>query len=167
MNDTGGPHAPAPAPTPDTPAAGPHALASAGRHAASASAGPDTAPAPAAPAPASAGPDTAPAPIPYLDARTLRRAALWAGLLFLPATLLGLVLALSSEAGGVCVMRGTCREIPGWLYATTLAVAGGAWLRALTVPDGAPPTRARWAALWTLIGAEMIFICLVMGYFLP
>ncbi|MFI8366012.1 hypothetical protein [Streptomyces sp. NPDC085466] len=190
MNDTGGPSAPAPARMPDTPAAGPHALASAGPDAASASAGPDTAPAPEAPAataldtvpapeapaagpapvpeaPASAGPDAVPAPIPYLDARTLRRAALWAGLLFLPATLLGLVLALSSEAGGVCVMRGTCREIPGWLYATTLAVAGGAWLRALTVPDGAPPTRARWAALWTLIGAEMIFICLVMGYFLP
>ncbi|MFI8320894.1 hypothetical protein [Streptomyces sp. NPDC085529] len=125
---------------------------------------PAPAPAPDAPSPA---PVPAPARIPYLEARVLRRAALWAGLLFLPATLLGVVLALSSEAGTACVMRGTCRQIPGWLYATTLAVAGGAWLRALTVPDGAPPTRGRWAALWTLIGAEVIFLCLVMGYFLP
>ncbi|MDX2295156.1 MULTISPECIES: hypothetical protein [Streptomyces] len=126
------------------------------------------APAPA-PAPDAPSPATLPAParIPCLEARVLRRAALWAGLLFLPATLLGVVLALSSEAGTACVMRGTCRQIPGWLYATTLAVAGGAWLRALTVPDGAPPTRGRWAALWTLIGAEVIFLCLVMGYFLP
>ncbi|MGW4053188.1 hypothetical protein ACWENA_20375 [Streptomyces sp. NPDC004779] len=145
MNDTGGPNAPAPAPAPAT-----------GR--------PDVTPVPDAPAP-----DTAPVPAatPYPEARALRRAALWAGLLFLPATLLGVMLVLSTEAGTACVMRGTCREIPGWLYATTLAVAGGAWLRALTVPDGAPPTRARRAALWTLIAAESIFLCLVMGYFLP
>ncbi|MFB7362518.1 hypothetical protein [Streptomyces hydrogenans] len=97
--------------------------------------------------------------------RLLRRSALWAGLLFLPATLLGVVLALASESGTACVMRGTCGEVPGWLYAVTLAVAGGAWLRALTVPYGAPPTRARWAALWTLIGAELFFLGLVMAYF--
>ncbi|WP_031005866.1 hypothetical protein [Streptomyces sp. NRRL F-5727] len=139
MNDTGGPNAPAPAPTPD-------------------------ARTPDAP---SAVPDTEPATarIPYLEARVLRRAALWAGLLFLPALLLGVVLALSSEAGTACVMRGTCGEIPGWLYVTTLVVGGGAWIRALTVPDGAPPTPARWAALWTLIGAELVFLALVMGYF--
>ncbi|MFD8014887.1 hypothetical protein [Streptomyces sp. NPDC058955] len=125
---------------------------------------PAPAPPPDTPAAASAA-EPAPARIPYLEARVLRRAALWAGLLFLPALLLGVVLALSSEAGTRCVMRGTCGEIPGWLYVTTLVVAGGAWIRALTVPDGAPPTRARWAALWTLIGAELVFLGLVMGYF--
>ncbi|MFF2776983.1 hypothetical protein ACFVU3_18985 [Streptomyces sp. NPDC058052] len=161
MNDTGGPNAPAPAPAPH-----PSSTPAPGTPSAPDTAAPDTA---AAPGASPAGPDGDPASagIPYMEARVLRRAALWAGLLFLPATLLGVVLALSSEAGTACVMRGTCREIPGWLYATTLAVAGGAWLRALTVPDGAPPTRARWAALWTLIGAETIFLCLVMGYFLP
>ncbi|GGY30176.1 hypothetical protein [Streptomyces omiyaensis] len=107
-------------------------------------------------------PGAAPAPP---AARALRRRALWAGLLFLPATLLALVLALASESGSACVMRGTCRELPGWLYASTLVVAGGAWVRALTVPDGAPPTRARRAALWTLIGAELVFLGLVMGHF--
>ncbi|MFC9261505.1 hypothetical protein ACFT25_17010 [Streptomyces hydrogenans] len=113
-------------------------------------------------------PDTAAAPdAPAHDraARLLRRSALWAGLLFLPAILLGVVLALASESGTACVMRGTCGEVPGWLYAVTLVVAGGAWLRALTVPYGAPPTRARWAALWTLIGAELLFLALVMAYF--
>ncbi|MFF6791464.1 hypothetical protein ACFY9C_20600 [Streptomyces filamentosus] len=115
-------------------------------------------------------PTSAPAPDPapgssFVPARTLRRCALWAGLLFLPATLLGVVLALASESGTRCVMRGTCGEVPGWLYAATLAVAGGALVRALTVPDGAPPTRARWAALWTLIGAETLFLGLVMAYF--
>ncbi|MFD4374764.1 hypothetical protein [Streptomyces sp. NPDC058486] len=122
----------------------------------------DPAPAPtpaSAPAPA---PASAPTPLP---ASTLRRCALWAGLLFLPATLLGVVLALASESGTECVMRGTCGDVPGWLYAATLVVAGGAWIRALTVPDGAPPTPARWAALWTLIGAELTFLGLVMGYF--
>ncbi|MFK3729498.1 hypothetical protein ACI2LJ_04425 [Streptomyces sp. NPDC088090] len=110
-------------------------------------------------------PAPASAPAPVVPARTLRRCALWAGLLFLPATLLAVVLALSSETGTACVTRGTCGEIPGWLYAATLAVAGGAWTRALTVPDGAPPSRARWAALWTLIGAELVFLGLVAGYF--
>ncbi|MFF9339621.1 MULTISPECIES: hypothetical protein [unclassified Streptomyces] len=114
----------------------------------------------AAPAPASA-----PTPPPVVPARTLRRCALWAGLLFLPAILLAVVLALSSESGTACVMRGTCGEVPGWLYWVTLAVAGGAWLRALTVPHGVPPTRARWAALWTLIGAELLFLGLVTAYF--
>ncbi|WP_051804302.1 hypothetical protein [Streptomyces griseus] len=112
--------------------------------------------------------DQAPAPAPgpsFVPARTLRRCALWAGLLFLPATLLGVVLALASESGSRCVVRGTCGEVPGWLCAVTLAVAGGALVRALTVPDGAPPTRARWAALWTLIAAETLFLCLVMAYF--
>ncbi|MGW3515509.1 hypothetical protein [Streptomyces hydrogenans] len=119
-------------------------------------------------APAVPVPDTAAAPdAPAHDraVRLLRRSALWAGLLFLPAILLGVVLALASESGTACVVRGTCGEVPGWLYAVTLVVAGGAWLRALTVPYGAPPTRARWAALWTLIGAELLFLALVMAYF--
>ncbi|MEV6202406.1 hypothetical protein AB0M64_20840 [Streptomyces sp. NPDC051771] len=125
---------------------------------------PAPAPGPAAP-PAPAPVAGEPAPAPDRAVRLLRRSALCAGLLFLPAVLLGVVLALASESGTACVMRGTCGEVPGWLYWVTLAVGGGAWLRALTVPYGAPPTPARWAALWTLIGAELLFLGLVMAYF--
>ncbi|MFE5794198.1 hypothetical protein ACFQ8C_16680 [Streptomyces sp. NPDC056503] len=119
---------------------------------------------PAAPAPAST-PSSADAFPPGQEARALRRGALWAGLLFLPATLLVVLAALSSETGSECVMRGTCGDVPGWLYAVTLAVAGTAWLAALTTPDGHPPATARWAALWTLIAAEVVFLGLVMGHF--
>ncbi|MFF6777697.1 hypothetical protein ACFY8W_29665 [Streptomyces sp. NPDC012637] len=112
-------------------------------------------------------------PAPKTEARRLRRRALWAGLLLPPATVVVVVLALSTETGTECVMRGTCTDIPGGLYLGTLAVAAAAWIWALATPDTrppappAPPAVSRRAALWTLLGAEAFFLTLVLGHFLP
>ncbi|MEU8619347.1 hypothetical protein [Streptomyces sp. NPDC048623] len=109
----------------------------------------------------------APRPAPTA-ARRLRTRALWAGLLLVPATVLVVILALASESGTACVMRGTCGDVPGWAYLATLAVAAVAWIWALSTPDTAPsdpPATSRTAALWILLGAEATFLALVLGHF--
>ncbi|GGR21689.1 hypothetical protein GCM10010282_12320 [Streptomyces roseolus] len=114
-----------------------------------------------------AGTSRPPAPpaAPVAGARTLRRSALGAGLLFFPATAFVRIAAVATERGGRCLTYGGCGDVPGPLFQATLVVAGAAWLAALTTPGGAPPSRARWAALWTLIAAELFFLCLVMGHY--
>ncbi|MFF9471833.1 hypothetical protein ACF1E9_04255 [Streptomyces roseolus] len=108
---------------------------------------------------------SAPPAVPVAGARALRRGALWAGLLFLPATVFVWIAAVATERGGRCLTYGTCGDVPGGLFQATLVVAGVAWLAALTTPGGAPPSRVRWAALWTLIAAELFFLCLVLGHY--
>ncbi|MFF5971855.1 hypothetical protein ACFY7C_10055 [Streptomyces sp. NPDC012769] len=117
----------------------------------------DHLPPPPAPAP---GPATAPG-----EARRLRTRALWAGLLLIPATIGVVILALASEKGTSCVMHDTCGDVPGWLTLLTLAVGAAAWIRALSTPDGAPPAQDRMAALWILLGAEALFLTLVLAHF--
>ncbi|MFG3345502.1 hypothetical protein ACGF1Z_10615 [Streptomyces sp. NPDC048018] len=99
------------------------------------------------------------------EARRFRVRSLWAGLLLIPATLLVVVLALASERGTACVMRGTCADIPGACYLGTLAVALGALVWTQTTPDGAPPTPARKAGLAVLLGAGLTFLTLVAAHF--
>ncbi|MEV5969826.1 hypothetical protein [Streptomyces sp. NPDC051921] len=106
----------------------------------------------------------APSPGPS-EARRFRVLSLWAGLLLIPATLLVVVLALASETGTACVMRGTCRSFPGWLYLSTLAVASGALVWTQTTPDGAPPAPARKAGLAVLLAAGLLFLSLVAAHF--
>ncbi|MFD6247917.1 hypothetical protein [Streptomyces roseolus] len=108
---------------------------------------------------------SAPPAVPVAGARTLRRSALWAGLLFLPATASVWIAAVATERGGRCLTYGACGDVPGPLFQATLVVAGAAWLAALTTPGGAPPSRARWAALWTLFAAELSFLSLVLGHY--
>ncbi|MEV6328442.1 hypothetical protein [Streptomyces sp. NPDC051909] len=108
-------------------------------------------------------PGPRPAPTP---ARRLRTRALWAGLLLAPATVLVVVLALASESGTGCVMKGACGEVPGWAYLATLAVVVTAWIRALGTPDTPhTPDSGRTAAFWIMLGAEAVFLALVVGYF--
>ncbi|MFE6225225.1 MULTISPECIES: hypothetical protein [unclassified Streptomyces] len=117
-----------------------------------------------APTPAPTAP--APATDPGADARRLRLRALGAGLALVPATVVAVFLALATDKGGHCVMRGTCGDVPGWLYQAALAVAGAAWLVALTTPGGRPPAPVRRAALRTLLGAEAVFLLLVLAHYL-
>ncbi|MBT2441138.1 hypothetical protein J7E93_13665 [Streptomyces sp. ISL-36] len=100
-------------------------------------------------------------------ARRLRTRALWAGLLLLPATVVAGFLGLASENAGRCLGYGEgCSDTPGWAYLASLAVAATAWIHALCTPDApAEPTTARKAAFWTLIGAECVFLLLVLTLF--
>ncbi|MFJ9809912.1 hypothetical protein ACIRTB_16975 [Streptomyces sp. NPDC101158] len=106
----------------------------------------------------------APAPVPS-EARRFRARSLWAGLLLIPATFLVVVLALASERGTACVMRGTCADIPGPFYLGTLAVALGALIWTQTTPDAAPPAPSRKAGLAVLLGADLLFLSLVAAHF--
>ncbi|MFI8289806.1 hypothetical protein ACIGBL_11735 [Streptomyces sp. NPDC085614] len=113
------------------------------------------------------GPDHAPAgaapSAPSAEAVRLRTRSLWAGLLLIPATVLAGILALASENAGRCVgYRVGCSTTPPWFYLATLAVAAAAWIHALCTPDTAPPAASRKAAFWTLIGAECVFLLLVL-----
>ncbi|MFE5483627.1 hypothetical protein [Streptomyces sp. NPDC056527] len=95
----------------------------------------------------------------------LRTRALWCGLALAPATVLVVFLALTTPEGSGCVMKGDCGTTPGWLYLATLAVAAGSWIHALCTPDGPAPASSRKAAFWTMIGAECVFLLLVLTYF--
>ncbi|WP_137989209.1 hypothetical protein [Streptomyces vilmorinianum] len=100
---------------------------------------------------------------PDAAARRLRTRALWAGLLLVPATILAGILALTSENAGRCVGYGEgCGSAPGWLYLAALAVAAAAWIHALCTPDDSAPAPSRTVAFWTLIGAECVFLLLVV-----
>ncbi|MFJ8669146.1 hypothetical protein [Streptomyces sp. NPDC093600] len=101
------------------------------------------------------------------EARRFRTRALWAGLLLMPATVVAGVLGLMSENAGRCVGYGEgCSDTPGWVYLTALAVAAAAWIHALCTPDGdSQPAPGRKAAFWTMIGAECVFLLLVVTYF--
>ncbi|MEU6985435.1 hypothetical protein ABZ946_18690 [Streptomyces sp. NPDC046324] len=100
-------------------------------------------------------------------ARRLRTRALWAGLLLVPATIVAGLLALSTENAGRCVAYGTsCGSTPGWFYLVTFAITAIAWIHALCTPDGpAEPATSRKAAFWTLVGAESVFLLLVVTSF--
>ncbi|MET9377089.1 hypothetical protein ABZX98_23600 [Streptomyces sp. NPDC002992] len=98
-------------------------------------------------------------------AHRLRTRALWWGLALAPATVLVVFLSLATPEGSGCVINGDCGTTPGWLYLVSLAVAAGAWIHALTTPDGPAPAPSRKAAFWTMIGAECGFLLLVATYF--
>ncbi|MEU9860523.1 hypothetical protein AB0D99_06605 [Streptomyces sp. NPDC047971] len=95
----------------------------------------------------------------------LRTRALWWGLALAPATVLVVFLSLTTPEGSGCVLNGDCGTVPGWAYLTTLAVAAGAWIHALLTPDGPAPASSRKAAFWTMLGAECVFLLLVLSYF--
>ncbi|WP_128979045.1 hypothetical protein [Streptomyces roseicoloratus] len=121
-------------------------------------------------------------PGPTSEATRLRGRALWTGLALAPATLLVVILMLATEQGTACVMVGPCGDVPGPVYLATLAVAGVAWIWALTTPeprpsaadarsadadDAAPvsPAPHRKAAYRTLVGAEVFFLFLLVVHF--
>ncbi|WP_329120325.1 hypothetical protein [Streptomyces sp. NBC_01353] len=95
----------------------------------------------------------------------LRTRALWCGLALAPATVLVVFLSLTTPEGSGCVLNGDCGTTPGWVYLATLAVAAGSWIHALCTPDGPAPASSRKAAFWTMIGAECVFLLLVLAYF--
>ncbi|MGW8768923.1 hypothetical protein ACWGN5_41365 [Streptomyces sp. NPDC055815] len=97
-----------------------------------------------------------------LEARRLRkRSVLWAGLL-VPATVLAGIVALTTENAARCVTYGEgCGSTPGWLYLVILALAAVAFVTAQSTERGT----VRRAAFWTQLGAELVFVLLVMTAF--
>ncbi|MFI0928147.1 hypothetical protein ACH4TP_30110 [Streptomyces sp. NPDC021012] len=105
----------------------------------------------------------APAPAPSdADGRRLRKLSLiWAGL-FLPATVLAGIVALMAENAGRCIEYGDgCGSTPGYPYVVSLALAAVAF----AVAQGADRDTVRKAAFWTQLGAESVFLLLVMTTF--
>ncbi|MFD4765590.1 hypothetical protein [Streptomyces niveus] len=74
------------------------------------------------------------APTPSPTTRRLRMWATTAALLMVPASILAVLLALTSERAGWCITYGDCASNPDWLYQGSLLVAGMAWVTVLCVP---------------------------------
>ncbi|MFB8081597.1 hypothetical protein [Streptomyces sp. NPDC056013] len=93
--------------------------------------------------------------------RLRRRSAVWAGL-FVPAALLAGLLVLGRENAARCLAHGdSCDGTPGFLYAAVLAIAFAALLTA----QGTSRPGLRRAACWTQIGAEGVFLVLLLTAF--
>ncbi|MFF2149460.1 hypothetical protein [Kitasatospora sp. NPDC058190] len=93
--------------------------------------------------------------------RTRRRAVLSA-VLFVPATLAAILLALSSEQASVCITYGEqCdRGLPDWLLRWGAGLAAAAFLAALA----APAARMRRAALAAQILAEATALLVILSH---
>ncbi|MEV7571014.1 hypothetical protein [Streptomyces tanashiensis] len=96
------------------------------------------------------------------DGRRLRKLSLIWAALFVPATVLAGVVALAAENAGRCLTYGEgCGSTPGHPYAVSLAVAAVAF----AVAQGAARGGVRRAAFGIQLGAEFVFLTLVMTVF--
>ncbi|MFC9588395.1 hypothetical protein [Streptomyces sp. NPDC056944] len=94
--------------------------------------------------------------------RRLRTMSLILAGLFVPATVLAGIVTLVSENAGRCLAYGEhCSSTPGAAYLVSLAVAAVAFAIAL----GADRATVRRVAFWTQLGAEFVFLMLVMTAF--
>ncbi|MFF9848069.1 hypothetical protein [Streptomyces litmocidini] len=94
--------------------------------------------------------------------RRLRKLSLiWAGL-FVPATVLAGIVALTTENAARCVEYGDgCGSTPGYAYLGSLVVA----VVAFVVAQGAARTTVTRTAFRVQLGAEAVFLMLVMTAF--
>ncbi|WP_369144346.1 hypothetical protein [Streptomyces sp. R44] len=97
-----------------------------------------------------------------LEARRLRKRSVIGAGLFVPATVLAGIAALTTENAGRCVEYGEgCGSTPGSVYVVILALAAVAFVAAQSTERGT----VRRAAFWTQLGAELVFLLLVMTVF--
>ncbi|MEV4425316.1 hypothetical protein ACIGN6_26025 [Streptomyces sp. NPDC053792] len=95
------------------------------------------------------------------DRRLRKLSLIWAGL-FVPATLLAGLVALTAENAGRCLTYGEgCGSTPGYPYVASLVLAAVAFATA----QGAARTPVAKAAFRVQLGAEAVFLTLVMTTF--
>ncbi|MFF5917662.1 hypothetical protein ACFY8C_04870 [Streptomyces flavochromogenes] len=99
---------------------------------------------------------------PDVEGPRLRKLSMIGAGLFVPATLLAGILVLTRENTARCLTYGeACDGTPGFLYVAALAIAFAALV---TVQSTSRP-EARRAALRTQLGAEAVFLLLLLTAF--
>ncbi|WP_052499102.1 hypothetical protein [Streptomyces vietnamensis] len=99
---------------------------------------------------------------PDVEGARLRKRSLIGAGLFVPATVLAGIVALTAENAGRCITYGEgCGSTPGYPYVVSLVLAAVAF----AIAQGADRATVRRAAVWTQLGAEFVFLLLVMTTF--
>ncbi|MCX4981015.1 hypothetical protein [Streptomyces sp. NBC_00572] len=94
-------------------------------------------------------------------ARLRKRSMFWAGM-FVPASLLAGILVLTREDAASCLTHGTaCDSTPGLVYVAALVI----FVAALVTVQATSRPELRRAAFWTQIGAESVFLFLLLVAF--